>query len=666
MATEQARFSLKVDADAESAAEAAEELEAFRKAIEKGQDALGSYRKSLALLKGNSDAVKTAKQELIAKIDVEKSAITKANLGILKLGSSYDKLAKAAKKNTSETGSGKKAIAAIGGPLKGLSEKLSGLKETMPILSSGWGLLAAGVAAGVAALAMAGAAVGDLTAKFTTWLATAADANRNLQLQREAFTGSTASATAWGHVMDWASEKTALTTAQMQALVVATEKNYRGFRLSGQGMVDAFKASAAAAGAGREDVASFFDELISRGKQTGRSFISFQDFAKFRNAGIDVNSVMKELGVTSSQAMRGAIVSTDRMAAALKRVSENRFAEINAKKTLSLGFQWDHLKDNFMRFTNDLAGSGGALEPLLKAIAEVAKMFDLSTDSGQELKKTITSYGTALSNAIVSHLPDIKAFVSGVIKLGGAFIDGAAAVVKWSQSSTGLTIIKGLLIGIGVAAGIIAVSFIPIAIVAAAIVAGFALIGLAIYGIYAAVKKIVGLDWAGIGSAIVDGIKSGLTAAWSGLKNAVTGMGEGIKTTFKSILGIASPSKEFAKYGVQSGQGYESGIRGAKPDVQAATQSLASSASEGISGPTSTAVVRPPEPASTRGGGSESAQPPANITVKNTFHIGGKDGDEIKQQLQSGSVLDGIAQSIRLALQASGLPVAATSTSGGP
>src|SRR5579872_5532793 len=117
MAEQEAVFSLKIDADAEPAAEAAAELEKLRASIEKSQDAITQYRKSMSLLRGSSEEVKDAKEKLKAAIEAERAAITKNNLGILKLNGSYDKLAKAHRKTQVSTEANKKAVMAIGGPM---------------------------------------------------------------------------------------------------------------------------------------------------------------------------------------------------------------------------------------------------------------------------------------------------------------------------------------------------------------------------------------------------------------------------------------------------------------------------------------------------------------------------------------------------------------------
>lgn len=658
MAEETATFSLEIEADKEPALEAAGALEKYRAAIEKSQSALANYRRSLQLLRGSSKEVVDAKAKLKAAIELERGKISQANLGILKLGGSYDKLAKAAKKNKEQTDAGRKAISSIGGPMKTALEKFDGLKDLLPIVSSGWGALAAGIAIGVAALALAATAVAGLTAKFTEWLATTADANRNLALTREAFSGSAKNATAWGHVLDWASEKTALTTAQMNDMVVQTEKTYRGFRISGQGMVDAFKASAAAAGAGRGEVAAFFDEILARGKMTGRTFVwGPEDAARLRNAGIDVKKLYAELGVSAAQGARGTVVSTDKMAAALRRVSESRFAEINAKKMLSLGSQWDRLKDNFMRFTNDLAGEGGALEPLLKAIQQVAMMFDLSTDSGQELKATITQYGKALADAIIKHIPDIKEFVKHAIALAGAFIRGAAAVVSFLSSSEGMTVLKIALAAVAVAAATLFVAFLPLIAVGAAIAAAFILVGAAMYGIYKAVKWLVGLDWGSIGTAIVDGIKEGLLAAWNGLKSAVTSMGEGILNAFRLSIDAHSPSRKFRAAGIDSGVGYGEGIEDSTPVAASAARSMAAASTSGAAGTPGGSASAP----ASGGGGVHIGNLVLQVQV-----VGSHDAAaQVREQLSSRSFLEGFESTWKALLQGQGIPTGGPVTAGG-
>lgn len=60
-----------------------------------------------------------------------------------------------------------------------------------------------------------------------------------------------------------------------------------------------------------------------------------------------------------------------------------------------------------------------------------------------------------------------------------------------------------------------------------------------------------------VASGLVDGIKSGIDAAG----DAIAGMAESVKNKFKGWLGIASPSKVFAGYGLNVAQGAALGIK---------------------------------------------------------------------------------------------------------
>lgn len=72
-----------------------------------------------------------------------------------------------------------------------------------------------------------------------------------------------------------------------------------------------------------------------------------------------------------------------------------------------------------------------------------------------------------------------------------------------------------------------------------------------------------------IGSAIVEGIKSGISNAWNALTNFIGDKVSGIVDGVKGFLGINSPSKVFMKIGEQMVQGLEVGLRGM--DAVAAT-----------------------------------------------------------------------------------------------
>lgn len=76
----------------------------------------------------------------------------------------------------------------------------------------------------------------------------------------------------------------------------------------------------------------------------------------------------------------------------------------------------------------------------------------------------------------------------------------------------------------------------------------------------AIINAFEGVDWSSIGKNIIDGLINGLKSMVSGLGNAVVNIAKGVADSFKSTLGIHSPSTLFMEYGVYTGEGYAIGI----------------------------------------------------------------------------------------------------------
>jgi tape measure domain-containing protein len=72
--------------------------------------------------------------------------------------------------------------------------------------------------------------------------------------------------------------------------------------------------------------------------------------------------------------------------------------------------------------------------------------------------------------------------------------------------------------------------------------------------------KFTGMSWSEVGSAIINGIASGISGAVGALKGAVIRAANAALNAAKGFLGIRSPSKEFAKLGVFSAEGFGVGF----------------------------------------------------------------------------------------------------------
>lgn len=79
-----------------------------------------------------------------------------------------------------------------------------------------------------------------------------------------------------------------------------------------------------------------------------------------------------------------------------------------------------------------------------------------------------------------------------------------------------------------------------------------------------------------IGSNVIQGLWNGLKSAWSGLFSWFTGKVDSLKQKAKSLLGIASPSKEFAKIGKWIPAGLAVGIESNMGLVESAINDMAS------------------------------------------------------------------------------------------
>lgn len=118
--------------------------------------------------------------------------------------------------------------------------------------------------------------------------------------------------------------------------------------------------------------------------------------------------------------------------------------------------------------------------------------------------------------------------------------------------------------------------------------AGFAYAGVMMTSAIETVRSgVVNLvtDFTDLGGRIIDGFIEGMTAGWTRTKEAVTGWAGGVVSWAEVAFDINSPSKEFAKLGKYSTQGFQMGLDSLTPQL-----------------PTADAMA--PAPGSLMGGGS--------------------------------------------------------------
>lgn len=650
-----ATFSINLEDNVSGKADdAASALTALRDRVTKGDEALKDMNASLRRLKGSSDEVKAAKEELKGKIAAEQSAITQANLALLKAGTSYDTLAKAAKKTggeikpaTDKTTSLGSAIKAAGGPIESMKGKFEALKGLAG--ESGGAMRFAAIAAGVLAgaiLAVVAAATAGAIA-LGKWVLGAANAARTSNLFREAATGSAANAAAMGTQIDALADKIPTLKGPLNELANSLALN----GVQGQTLVDTFNAVAQASAALGDSAGNKLREFVERGRLSQRMFISPQEL---QGTGLAFDDVAKQIAVSMGVGIdkaRAALfegrVKLGDGAKALRAAVESRFGDINIRRMSDLNVVADKFKEKVAGLAKDVN-----LEPLNQALSRMMKLFDESTFSGVALKKLITLFGDGLGKTIKFVSPFAEQFFKGLI-IGA--LDLTIGILqlrnRLRETFAGSSFFQNLdLMSLSLTAGKTALS-----LIAAAFVALGAAVTLAVAPLIAAGAAYVWLqeqseafgkllkatDWGQLGTDIVDGLVGGLKTGGGRIVEAVRGLGTSAKAAFKVALGIASPSKEFAKLGQFTAEGFAVGVDAGAPKAARSLESMAAApdgASAGAAGG--------------KAGGGVAISVPVNIIVQ-----GGGNGQQIGQQIVDSGFLAQLTKAIEDAVKTAGIPV---------
>ena len=102
------------------------------------------------------------------------------------------------------------------------------------------------------------------------------------------------------------------------------------------------------------------------------------------------------------------------------------------------------------------------------------------------------------------------------------------------------------------------------------IIGAFSKVGTAVSNMWKGIKKIfgdLGTGMVNIGSNIAKGLWGGLSKMKDWVIDKVKGMGKSILNGLKKVLGIKSPSKQFAIVGKYSAEGYVEGLDGMQKEI---------------------------------------------------------------------------------------------------
>jgi hypothetical protein len=561
-----ASYGINFDSNAKQVGEeGATALEQLRKQVESSTEAIKGHNDVLKRLKGSSDEVKRVREELKAKVDAERLAISKATLELQKAGTTYEKLTaqhkkfdEETKKNSAErlrkqTDALKGALNAVGGPANDVTSKISGLTDVVAGADGAMGALAIGSVAAVAAFLALGAGIVFATVKLATWVLETGNALRTLNLTRIAMTGSEADAKALGNQIEVLGKKVPTTREQLNDM--GNDLTRAG--LGGQTLVDTLNAAAQASAGLDAAAGNKVADFIKRGKLTGRFSLG-----QFETQGLgvqfgDVSAALAKNTKSSVQEAAQALiegrVTLGDGAKALRDTFEKRFAGVNLAKMLDLDVIKTKIRETLGSLTKDID-----LKPVLEAFSELAHMLDSSTETGADLKLLLEGFGKAFVDGVTAAKPLVKGFLEGLILASLDLYDAWLTLQLQFKDTFGDTSLLDNvdLLSTGVTAAKIAVfGFVGVlALLGATTLLAMApmlILAASIYGVYRAIKAVWDVA-KGASDALVDFGKSAGEALGKGdgkgVASAAVTYGQKLKSLLPGFAGGLKevPSDDFA------------------------------------------------------------------------------------------------------------------------
>ena len=236
-----------------------------------------------------------------------------------------------------------------------------------------------------------------------------------------------------------------------------------------------------------------------------------------------------------------------------------------------------------------VAGLIGLIPTVMEAIGKGLIAFaQVIATAGPAITLAITTVLMALLNAIIRLTP--KIIQTLLVMLAGLLAALVRAIPM--MVTAGMKLITGILNGIAANVGKMVTAATNVIVnflngisqnLPRIIDAGVKLIISFVNGVANAIRSNTAqLNAAGLNlaDAIVDGMTGGIRAGVGRVVEAAKGMASSALNAAKNLLGIHSPSREFAKLGKFSGEGYAKGLQGTSKQIAAAHSTLRSELSK--------------------------------------------------------------------------------------
>lgn len=408
-----------------------------------------------------------------------------------------------------------------------------------------------------AAVAAAGALVALVAAGMKESLE-ASELKEHLMGVFTGLTGSAQGAQALISQLDALRAETGLTRAQLAPMA----QTLVGLGFSGQALTDQLKAMAAADAM----VAGGSDKLLTIMKSVSQHLpVQAKSFKDLADMGITVADMAKAMGMSQAKLtaeLKKGTINAQQFNAALATLATQKGAAALEAQSLSLTNQWARLQELITQLFEDVDTSG-----FMKGLKSVIDLFDQSTASGKALKAGITAAFNAIFKVASMVWPWIKKAIELVIIAALKIYIAFKPVIKTFQDlfKAGGPNVDWLFFFKLALGGIVDI--------ATGVANGIMMVVHAVQWIIAAFKS--GEEAA---KNLVQGLVNGITNGTGMVVDAIKHLGSSAMSALKGLLGISSPSKEFAKLGQHVGAGFALGLDGSHVAVANASQRMGTAA----------------------------------------------------------------------------------------
>lgn len=341
-------------------------------------------------------------------------------------------------------------------------------------------------------------------------------------------------------------------------------------------MRDALRAAAGADGA---DLSAMVDRVSQKSPQATAEIAKLaESLYKSGKRGDELEKALTEASYEASGL--GKNPGPEQLAAKMGRMS---VLASSVEKNVAAIFGGTQLTKAVQEFEADL-----------KSIVD---MFSQSSQVGQALRSVVSAIFPSLLTSAHGAVPAVKTLITGMalgaVKAAIAFVQVKNAISGMFKGAT-VGDLNLMTVGMYTLAGVVALAATGVAVLgivlaaigaaAASVAAPFVLGAIAITALVsrvtAAKTSLMSLDFASVGSSVIDGLVNGIVSGTGKVIAAIKSLGTTMITAAMSSIDAHSPSKAFYRVGDFGVQGYEEALDDGKNRVDSAVKATFAPPSE--------------------------------------------------------------------------------------